>query len=256
MLSNQKGRTVVELITGITVGAILVAGVLQTYSGFVKSNVAVKNETVLQEHLARANQVLEKDIRMAGYNVPGTGIVVDQSVADKHILRVLMNEDNLSTTLAVSVSAGNTKFLIAEDKGAQVGQWVILQDDKEFAYYEIAHVGVNATDIDTITIYGALAKGWSAAQTGIIFATCYKYSLETVGAVTSLVRRTHDDSYTISEEIDGMTITPKDDTGHTITLDIEKDARSISVVLKSLINDINGPKTVTNTVEAAIRNFS
>lgn len=253
---NQKGRTIIELITGIAVGALLLTGVFQMYTGFIKSNVAVKNESELQEDLARANQVLEKDIRMTGYNVPGNGLVVDLSVENAHILTVLINEVNLSTTLPVAAASGETKFLIAEDKGVAVEQWVCLDDGDDIVYYQIAHVGVNASDVDTITIYGVLSDTWTAEDTKVIFAVGFKYSLETSGSTTSLVRRTHDDFYAISDEISGITVIPKDENGDPLTSDFN-DARSISVVLTSQIPRINeGTKTVTNTVEAAIRNPS
>ncbi len=252
---NQNGRTLVELITGIAVGALLLTGVYQMYNNFLKSNVAVKNESVLQEDFARANQILEKDIRMAGFNVSGNGLVVDISVENAHFFTVLVNEANLSTTLPTEASSGVSQFLIAEDKGIVADQWVCLDDGEEIAYYQIAHVGVNASDVDTITIYSTLVDDWTAVDTKVIFAVGLKYSLETSGSTTSLVRRTHNDSYSISDDIDGISVTPKDQNGNPLTTNFDY-ARSISVELMSQITGVNGSKTVTNTVEAAIRNFS
>lgn len=256
MIHNQNGKSLVDLIVGITVGAIIVAGAFQLHNVFIKGNKAVKNESVLQEHLARANQVLEKDIRMAGFNVPGNGLVVDQSVTGAHVLRLLINEENYITTLSVAAAPTDVKLFVADASDASVGMWVALYEDDDIAYYEISHVGIRVGGPDTITVFNALTDDWAAGDTEIYIATCYKYSLEMSGSVKSLVRRTYSDSYTISEEIDGMTVTAKEADGTPVTVNF-LDARSVSVQLDSQIEDVNSnEKTVTNKVEAAIRNPS
>ncbi len=256
MIHNQNGRTLIDLIMGITVGAIIVTGAFQMHKAFIKGNQAVKNESVLQEHLARANQVLEKDIRMAGFNVPGNGLVVDQFVTDAHVLRLLINEENYTTNLSIAAGPTDVKLFVADAGDAAVSMWVALIKMDTIAYYEIAHVGINPSGSDTIIVFSALTKHWAVGNTDIYIATCYKYSLEMSGSVKSLVRRTHNDSYTISEEIDGITVTAKEADGTPVTVNF-LDARSVSVQLDSQVEDVNNnEKTVTNTVEAAIRNPS
>src|SRR4030043_381691 len=99
-LRNQSGMTVMDLITGMVVGSMVITGAFQMQAAFIKNNVSVKSESILYENLARANQILEKDIRMAGYNLPGNGMIPDLSVTDENVLRIYINENNLHTTLA------------------------------------------------------------------------------------------------------------------------------------------------------------
>lgn len=256
ILHNQSGMTIMDLITGMVVGSIVITGAFQMQGAFVKNNVAVKSESILYEQLARANQILEKDIRMAGYNLPGNGMIPDLSVANENVLKIFINENNLHTTLADDASSGAVKIKITSDAGVSVGQWICLSDgDDDIAYYEISHVGHNELGTDTVTITTSLDDTWGAAGTQVYFADAYTYSLELDGATMALVRRTYNRAYAISSDIDAINVIPKDSEGTPLTNDFD-DARSISVQLSKTIPSITGQKTILNTAEVFIRNFS
>lgn len=253
MLDADKGVTLVELIVAITVTTLLAIFAFQLYGNFIKSNVSMKAESVLNEHLARASQILEKDIRMAGYNLPGNGLVVDISTPNNHVLHTLTRLSTTQTTLGQNVAATSTTIFVQDDLGVVVGQWVCLYDGSIIEYREIAHVGHNPGGDDTITVYNGLSNSWVTATAKVYFARCYTYSLETNGTTTSLVRRTHDHLYSISSDIEAINIIPKDQNGAAIASNF-LNVRSVSVQLSKQINSINGQKLVACTIDASIRN--
>lgn len=253
-MRNQSGLTLVELIMTLAIGIILVAGIYQIYVPFVQNNVYVKKDSIIQEHMARANHFLEKDIRMAGYNLPGNGISPDLTVEDDHMIRIFISENNTRTTLLENESAGSYELLVDDDQGVEVGQWICLNNGGTTKYYPISYVGLSTGGEDSIALAELLAEGWNFSETEVYFARCYTYSLQDTENGTSLIRSTHDASYTISSEIETMTIVPKDASGNPLTMNFAL-ARSVSVQLTRQLVGKNISKNFTSTIEASIRNY-
>jgi prepilin peptidase dependent protein B len=68
MLKNhQNGLTLIELMIGLLVGAIVVAGAITVFSGSVKNSTDNINLTRLNQDLRAMMDMMERDIRRAGY---------------------------------------------------------------------------------------------------------------------------------------------------------------------------------------------
>jgi prepilin peptidase dependent protein B len=68
MLNNhQKGLTLIELMIGLLVGAIVVAGAISVFSGSVKNSTDNINLTRLNQDLRAMMDIMARDIRRAGF---------------------------------------------------------------------------------------------------------------------------------------------------------------------------------------------
>lgn len=67
MRSKQSGLTIVELMVGLMLSLLLVAGVLQVYLGSQTTYKVTEGLSRLQENTRTSAELLAKEIRMAGY---------------------------------------------------------------------------------------------------------------------------------------------------------------------------------------------
>ena len=67
LIKQQKGLTLIELMIGLLVGAIVVAGAISIFTGSVKSSTDNINLTRLNQDLRAMMDIMERDIRRAGF---------------------------------------------------------------------------------------------------------------------------------------------------------------------------------------------
>jgi type IV pilus assembly protein PilW len=66
-IKQQKGLTLIELMIGLLVGAIVAAGAISIFTGSVKSSTDNINLTRLNQDLRAMMDIMERDIRRAGF---------------------------------------------------------------------------------------------------------------------------------------------------------------------------------------------
>lgn len=66
-LSQQRGFTLVEIMIAITIGLLMVAGILQISSASKESSRLQRNMGFIQENMRSAMEILGSDIRRAGF---------------------------------------------------------------------------------------------------------------------------------------------------------------------------------------------
>ncbi len=76
---NKQGFTLVELLVAMGISGVVMAGIYTVYSSQQKSYVAQEQMAAMQQNLRAAMYVMEREIRMAGYDptrevVGGAGI--------------------------------------------------------------------------------------------------------------------------------------------------------------------------------------
>lgn len=63
----QKGVSLIELMVGITVGLLILAGVSNLFADYIRSNKDLLTMTRLNQELRSATDLMARDIRRAGY---------------------------------------------------------------------------------------------------------------------------------------------------------------------------------------------
>ena len=63
----QKGLSLVELMVGITVGLLILAGVTNLFADYIRSNKDLLAMTRLNQELRSATDLMARDIRRGGY---------------------------------------------------------------------------------------------------------------------------------------------------------------------------------------------
>lgn len=67
LIKRQKGLSLVELLIGLLVGAIVVAGAISIFTGSVRNSTDNINLTRLNQDLRAMMDIMERDIRRAGF---------------------------------------------------------------------------------------------------------------------------------------------------------------------------------------------
>ncbi len=181
---KQSGFTIVELMVGLLLSLILVAGILQVYLGSKTTYRVTEGLSRLQENTRASAEMLAKDIRMAGYipcsqpqNAPVS--IVDSNAwwAQLFETPILGFEGDTSTTLpptnlvanakvgsdAIMVLRGGSRvagvklfdasvnqFILQRDVGAnwvEDGSLMIACDSSNARLFQASNVGT-----DTVTL--------------------------------------------------------------------------------------------------------
>ena len=65
--SSQRGLSIVELMVGVAVALVLIAGVLKAYAGHIDHTRRLLLEARVQQDLRGATELIARDLRRAGY---------------------------------------------------------------------------------------------------------------------------------------------------------------------------------------------
>ena len=71
-MRNEKGFTLVELLVAMAIGGIVLAGVSMAYRTQQKSALVQDQVSAMQQNLRASMQLMEREIRMAGYDPVGS----------------------------------------------------------------------------------------------------------------------------------------------------------------------------------------
>ncbi|MFP4242209.1 MAG: prepilin-type N-terminal cleavage/methylation domain-containing protein [Chitinispirillaceae bacterium] len=122
---NNKGMTLVELLVAAVLLSLVLIGVYRIQRDVSKKADRESNKAVLHKDITTAAQLMEKDIRSAGYGIPGNGIgITEQSGNDQ--LAILVNPDKKKVTVASDVNATDTRIVLESSSGVNGGDWVDL----------------------------------------------------------------------------------------------------------------------------------
>ncbi len=254
-IKNKSGVTLVELMVTIVVSSLLTFSIARAYSVFASGNSSLRRWIEFQEHLIRSSRFIEKDIRMAGLNLPGNGIRPVIADENNHKLYIFTNNDNKKTVLSSTASPGDSILFVNDDRGVLANQCVCLCGN-DTVYYQIARVGHNETGIDTIAIADSvLSEEWHSSDTELFFAQGIHYAVEEINGGSSLVRRTYNRAFEISTEIEKIEVVPKDQDGSELSNNFSL-TRSITITFKKNLQTLIGEQLVSSNCEANIRNFN
>jgi prepilin-type N-terminal cleavage/methylation domain-containing protein len=253
MISTRSGVTLIELIIGLTIGSLVVAGMYQSYIRFTRGNLTERQSLEIQNHIAAASGVIEKDIRMAGYRLPGNGLGAIITTGPNCALRLFTNDLERQSALAGDAPAGNTIVRVLDGAGVEAGQWICLSG-ADTVFYPIERV-CSATHEDTIYLADtALTADWPLGETAVYFARSIRYGVETYLGEQWLVRATHDKTTALSPLITRFAAAALDENGQSCMTHADL-ARTLEVTIGSVTVDRGDSARVSETFQTAIRNL-
>lgn len=96
-MRNEKGFTLVELLVAMTVGGIVMAGISMAYRSQQKSALVQDQVSAMQQNLRASMQLMEREIRMAGYDPiesAGAGMQTANATSIRFTLDIHDGADN------------------------------------------------------------------------------------------------------------------------------------------------------------------
>jgi prepilin-type N-terminal cleavage/methylation domain-containing protein len=242
-LHGNHGISLIELLIGMVVAAIVISGAYRGYRYFVIHNARQAGISELQTTLTAVSQVIESDIRMAGYGIPGNGLeLIDEETGNDQVT-LYINYDESATVLTCDAIDGDTVLLVAGLSGARPDGWVMLKDPGKELH---CRIGAILSDENKIKLASALSGGaFPYETTEVFYESRIKYSVENDG----LVRTVNATPRLLARGIQNMEISVKNANGQVCTAG--EQVRMLAMTLGSSVRQA----AVARTMEVTLRNF-
>ncbi len=250
---NVSGMTLVEIMIALFICSLLFALLFAVYGSFLKVSKFQKSSSDLETQCMLAIRVIEKDVRLAGFGIPGNGLYPYNSGTQNFRFVLMSNEDNARTTLCQDTKIGDSDIKVKNAAGIVADQWVCLVQSSAPVFYAIARVG-SRSGSDTVflkdsTINTVLSKD----STQVYFAKSVQYTIKTENKVKSLVRTSFTNSITIGAAIDTFTVCPKDKAGADLGGNYTQ-AKMLGITLGGHVGPEGKSIAVTKSFDVDLRN--
>ncbi|MBN1760766.1 MAG: hypothetical protein JW863_20725 [Chitinispirillaceae bacterium] len=250
--SDLSGTTLLELIIGLLITSILVAGAFQAYRYTMDSANREKKKAELQGDIITFSNIIEKDIRMAGCGMPGNGLYADYSVPE---LMIFTNENGDETTLSRVVQPIHAEAIV-EDGSAFVvrGGICIAADGVDTIYRKVTGIGMY--DLGPDTVYFSPAANTSTlmpAGSKVYPAMCFRYTVSGTLPDRKILRSRNSQTVPIGGIIDSIRVTLKDEDGSP-TGGATKNAAMMTVVMGGFIGKGGNRVFLADSTEVNLRN--
>jgi prepilin-type N-terminal cleavage/methylation domain-containing protein len=254
-LTSCKGITLIELLVTISLSSILFLALMGTFEGVVHGTDIQTMQSDMQEQFMSAYRLLEKDIRMSGYNLPGNGLVPLLNSNGKTSLVMLRNDADKSARLSVAANAGDSKLLVDNGMGVMINQWVCLAKDSSFSYYQVGRVSLHSGEgFDTVELADSTISTTWAQNTKVYFANEVKYSIDSLNGKWCLVRHSIINDCIVGPSIDSVSFTPQDSMSADVGNDFSK-AHYVGITLASHFKRATQNPLTVNSFDVKLRNY-
>ena len=250
---SPAGLTILELMTALFICSLLFIFLITAYGSFLKISNFQKSSTDLENQFMLITQVIEKDVRLAGFNLPGNGLYVKNAGAPDFYFVALSNEAGARTTLASDAQNGDPNVKVTTASATAANQWVSLRQGSTIALYQICRVGL-CTGSDTIVLADSTChRVWSKDSTQVYFAKGARYGIETRSGKRCLVRTSLTASSQIGSSIDTLLASPKDISGADLGANYSQ-AKILGITLGGKVGPAGKVIRVMKSFDVELRN--
>ena len=254
---NSEGFTVVETIVAVFISSILFCFALFVYNSYARMTHTQESQASLQQQLMLVRGIMEKDVHMSGFNLPGNGVLpINYGLSDFKLV-FLRNEYNKNTTLYSDANSGDSILFVNDAQGVSAKQWMCLANNSDtICYHQISYVGLDASSgCDTIKLNSIISASWDKSATKVHFAKGVYYDLPSSygGAGKHLTRHSFEGDMPIGPLIDSIDYIPKDSSG-VLTGNGYAQAQSIQITLGGCLKTSAANSRLVKTFDALIRN--
>jgi type II secretory pathway pseudopilin PulG len=250
---GRSGMTLVELMIALFICSLLIILLLTVYGSFVKMSRFQSSSTDLENQFMLTSRVMEKDMRLAGFGLPGNGLYPKNIGAQNFYLAVLSNEDNKQTALFKDAQIGESTVTVVNTAGISANQWVGLVRDSTVVFYRITRVGLKSGS-DTVVFKDSLIHVlWKKDSTQVYFAKGVQYDVEIKNGKKSLVRTSLTNATAIGEAVDSFAVCPKNRAGADLGADYSQ-AKVLGITLGGHVGAAGKTVAVTKSFDVDLRN--
>jgi hypothetical protein len=247
---NCNGLTLIEITVGLFISSVILTTAYKANQYFTKSTLHETEKSSLQREIITVNDIMSKDIRMAGLNLPGNGIRATINNNSNDLIELYSNDSGYQTTLSATPGFYDDKMQVADGKGMATDYWVCISDPSaDTVFRQIKGVGMNATGPDTIFMYDQLRLTLSAS-TKVYPASRVKYSINSTGGLT---RSLNGVVVPLGSNIDTLEFIPKSLTG-TVVGNMGRSAAVLSVFIGGRLKSGSGYSIISDSIEINLRN--
>jgi len=245
-LKSNKGITLIEVLVATVVAGIVATIAFRAFARFSAQSAEQQRIAVTQDRLTRLTQLLEKDIRMAGYGLPGNGLHVWDNTTGSDSVAFYTAEATYTTQLALATSSGGDTICVDDDGAGAVGGGLCLEDGDTVIYREIAGFKHNQPCGDKVLIRPSLPSHvFEVDPTTVYFTDRVSYRIR---SGTLLRKRNGSGSTDMGGEIDGLNVYALNDSSDTLTGNFDS-TRVLALTVES------SRRSISETVKAILRNY-
>ena len=181
--SFQRGLTVIELSIAIVVSTFIMAGAYRTFLYFQKQSLVQNRIAQAQNQLFPAQEALEKNLRRASSGIPSRSVMRNASTGladtvlaiavqynaagpDSITLRGNFSDVASQFVSPVASTAATTDLPLLSGTAANfsIGDYVVLQNDGQSEYAQVASVNAGASTLRTGTRLYTYAAGTTVTK--------------------------------------------------------------------------------------------
>lgn len=150
--NSNKGFTLIELMVALAATSILAACIWATYNTQLKSHITQKQVVEMQQNLRAAMQLIEREVRMAGYDpLRNSGAGITTMLGDTLTFDMDLTEDgdvsdpNEQVSYALATDAAGNQYL-GRDTGGGGGLQPIADNIDSFNIVYLDNTAAPTTD--------------------------------------------------------------------------------------------------------------
>jgi hypothetical protein len=208
-------------------------------------------KSVIQREMITVNDILTKDVRMAGLNLPGNGIRITINANSNDLMEIYTNDSGYETMLSAVPGYSDSIMRVQNGTGMHSEHWICLNiPSTDTVYRQIKRVGMNASGADTIFLYERLNLTLSSL-TKLYPSKRVKYYINP--SPRGLVRSTNGIAVPLGSTIDTLEFIPKSLAG-TVLGNMGKSAAVLSIFIGGRLKSGNSFSVISDSVEVNLRN--
>ena len=248
---NKKGMSLVEMAVAILIGSLVVSGTYRAFHFFLRNTRREYTKVELQRDIVAISELLEKDIRMAGYGLPGNGIMIPSTGTKK--LEMFINRNQKITTLGKNASSTDTIIEVKDASGIQLPYWICICDT-DTVYKEIETVTLASGGNDLVELTSTIGIGTYDTASAVVYFAEHIYYTVTSSPSPQFTRTRNCTTITLSPIIDTITVIPRDKNGANLIGPINT-TRSLITILGGKVGQGATQTAVIESTEVTLRNW-
>lgn len=237
--TRNSGFTLVELLVGVVLGAMLMTAVWRLWSVNQSETNRIQDKSDFRDKATLATTRLNRSITMAGFGITKMDVIQRRSGSLTDTLTIYSNEDELRTTLRDSAKTSGSYLIVFKDTGFVEGGMLGITDSIHQEYATIAGITGDTANGFRISLSSGLQHTYLPGVPDI-----YPVQMEVIyidGSSSSLVRRVGQNSQVLSGGITDFRVDMRDASGNIATY-----YRNIRVITFSMMGTYKAPSGTPN----------
>jgi hypothetical protein len=249
---SGAGFTLMEAMVALVICTFLFMLLLTIFGSFQKISKFQQSSAELESQFLLSSQIIEKDIRLAGFGIPGNGLYPRNFGTGDFSLVVLSNVENVQTTLSQDAGSGGGEITVKSSAGISGQSWVCLCRDSTVRFYQIGRVGLHCGSDTVVLKDSTLTKSWNQDSVRVYFAKGVEYGVTLINGKRTLVRTAPTSSIAIGASIDSFAVCQKTPASSTVG-DFSR-TKTLGITIGGRVGQAGRSVAVTRSFDVEIRN--